>query len=267
MFFPNPFNLSEYSDDFSERDDIDKSIISSTPLNDILNETPSFFNFDKEEKDKSQLLNFFGKNTNSGQETKKKKPLKFLINNKRGRIPKGVTKKENHDSSKYDNIIRKIQTHFLNFIVNFLNDCVHAFSLGKKYYFKKFDYKVKSDILTKNFNKLKSFTIGDILNYMGVSRKFKKNNDKTSNEKNMKILCKFSEFKEIFDIKYLELFSLYYNNEQPLKEICLSGKTIILRAETKSFYYLLEKNKDLKEYIIAYAKMSYLDDNNSTETD
>ena len=122
MFFPNPFNLSEYSDDFSERDDIDKSIISSTPLNDILNETPSFFNFDKEEKDKSLLLNFFGKNTNSGQETKKKKPLKFLINNKRGRIPKGVTKKENHDSSKYDNIIRKIKTHFLNFIVYFLND-------------------------------------------------------------------------------------------------------------------------------------------------
>ena len=49
MFFPNPFNLSEYSDDFSERDDIDKSIISSTPLNDILNETSSFFNFDKVE--------------------------------------------------------------------------------------------------------------------------------------------------------------------------------------------------------------------------
>ena len=95
----------------------------------------------------------------------------------------------------------------------------------------------------------------------------KKNNDKAYNEKNMKILCKFSEFKEIFDIKYLELFSLYYNNEQPLKEICLPGKTIRLRAETKSFYYLLEKNKDLKEYIIAYAKMSYLDDNNSTETD
>ena len=66
MFFPNPFNLSEFSDDFSERDDLDKSIISSTPLNDILNETSSFFNFDKVEKDKSQLLHFFGKNTNSG---------------------------------------------------------------------------------------------------------------------------------------------------------------------------------------------------------
>ena len=102
---------------------------------------------------------------------------------------------------------------------------------------------------------------------MGVSSKYKKNNDKAYNEKNMKTLSKFSDFKEIFDIKYLELFSIYYNNEQPLKEICISGKTIKLRAETKSFYYLLEKNKALKEYIIAYTKISYFDDNNSAEID
>ena len=99
---------------------------------------------------------------------------------------------------------------------------------------------------------------------MGVSSKYKKNNDKAYNEKNMKTLSKFNGLREIFDIKYLELFSIYYNNEQPLKEYIWKKNNI--GGWNKILYYLLEKNKDLKEYIIAYAKMSYLDDNNSTET-
>ena len=47
-------------------------------------------------------------------------------------------------------------------------------------------------------------------------------------------------------MKYLKLFNIYYNREKPLKEIIFEGKRIILSGLTKSFYYLLEKNENLK---------------------
>lgn len=48
-------------------------------------------------------------------------------------------------------------------------------------------------------------------------------------------------FKSLFDIKYLELFSKYYNNKQPLKEVIINDQAISLSPKTESFYHLLEK--------------------------
>ena len=61
-------------------------------------------------------------------------------------------------------------------------------------------------------------------------------------------------------MKFLDLFHYYYNNGQPLKEICSSGIKIDLSKKTKTFYDLLEKYKDLKEDMFQIIKMFYLED-------
>ena len=99
-----------------------------------------------------------------------------------------------------------------------------------------------------------------------ISKKYKICNENW-NEENKDAMIKLNKkFKDIFDINYLELFHYYYNNEKPLEEVCIFGQTIIL-YKAKSFYYLLEKNQDSKEFLTIYAKMAYLNDNNSTESD
>ena len=58
----------------------------------------------------------------------------------------------------------------------------------------------------------------------------------------------------------MELFSDYYNVEQPLKEITKFGKKILLQ-KTKSFYYLLQKYKNLEDELIKYTKDLYFHSN------
>ena len=50
--------------------------------------------------------------------------------------------------------------------------------------------------------------------------------------------------------------------EQPLKEVFINGKTIILSEKTKSFYYLLQKYKGSREDIIRVTRMCYFDEKN-----
>ena len=85
---------------------------------------------------------------------------------------------------------------------------------------------------------------------------------KDINEKNLDKLSKDGWFRNFFEIKYLDLFFYYYNDELPLKEVSLFDKEIILSGKTKSLFWLLQKNKDLKENIIQVIKKSYLTNNN-----
>ena len=269
MILPNTLDLFRSSLPNSIIDDTDESIISSTSFNELFKNTQSIFDLDRIERANTQSLNISGTNSSNRSVTKNKDMFKTsFLEKKRGRIGKGKKKKEVHDSKAFDNILRKIQTHFLNFIVSFLNDCILAFSINKKYSFKKFDYELKKDITSENLKMLKRFTIGDILNYFDISNKYKKFN-RSINKENMKHLIKFNaNFKKIFAINYLELFNYYYNNGLPLKEVFIQGKTILLSKKTKSFYYLVEekKNKNCKEFIIVYAKMAYIDDMNFNES-
>ena len=77
------------------------------------------------------------------------------------------------------------------------------------------------------------------------------------NKTNLKKLRKEPLFEDIFRMEYLELFSLYYNDEQPLEEISINSKQVKLSDKSKSFYGLLKNNEDLKEDIIKYTQMVY----------
>ena len=86
--------------------------------------------------------------------------------------------------------------------------------------------------------------------------------DINTNKNNLKELEVTLFFKNLFDIKYLDLFSKYYNNKQPLKEVLINNQVISLSQRTEFFYHLLEKNKLSKSSLIEVAEKFYLNDIN-----
>ena len=132
-------------------------------------------------------------------------------NIKRGRPNKLNKRKKEHLSLYTDNIICKIPTHFLNFIISFVNDSVKGLFKYQKYKFADFAHKEKSKVSFDYFDEMKNSTIGDLLFKMTISPKFKCCKDNNIN--NLKQLEQISFFQSLFNIKYLDLFAKYYNNK------------------------------------------------------
>ena len=230
----------------------------------IFNYQPTASNLDEEEEeDEDERLLFMCKkyvqNNNKLRQTFKTEPAK----KKRGPKKYKITKKAEHSACSRDNIITKIQTHYLNFIVSFLNDCVLNI-LGEKkikeFYFLNANYKEKSKSSKKNLDKMKKSTILDILKNIDISGRYKRF-DKNTNKINVEALIENPYFRNIFEKKFLELFKEYYNKEKPLKELTIFDKKVALSEGTKSFYYLLDENKELKDHIIYFCELVYLTDN------
>ena len=136
----------------------------------------------------------------------------------------------------------------------------------EKIFFLKFRYKEKSKSSSKYFKKLKNSSIEELIESMNISDKYKKF-EKDKNRSSLKELSKNDWFVKLFKLKYLDLFSSYYNNEQPLKKLSFFGKTISFSETTKSFYDLLVKNEKSKEDIINAAKIFFFDDKGYFESD
>jgi len=179
---------------------------------------------------------------------------------KRGKKSKRINKKV-HGAFDRDNIISKIQIHFLNFVIYFLNDCIHKFFKNKRINFKKFNHADKSNSTNEHVNTLKNYTINNLLEELKISEKYTRF-DKDFNKKIKDKLIQNPWFRKLLDMKYTTLFSYYCNNNQPLNEISLFDEKIIFSPKTKSFYALLEKNNEYKEEFIELAKRFFNDDDN-----
>ena len=192
------------------------------------------------------------------EQEKKRRGKQVELNAKR-------SKKEMHSSISEDNILTKIQTHFLNFIIFFLNDCVYNYYKNRKIKFIKFAHEIKAKVSSKYLNKMKNSTIYDLLTEIETSSKFTRHN-KNNNEKNAKILNEIPWFKKIFELKFLDLFQYYHNENKQLNKIFLFEREITLTKDTKSYYFLLEKNMTIKKEIIEITKYNYLSKINSIES-
>ena len=180
----------------------------------------------------------------------------FLVRKKTsGRTRKKKSEKVPHGNKSFDNIERKIQVHFLNFVISFSNDALRYYFKNSSFSFKKINQKEKIKVNFNNVSKLKKSKIKDLLN-SEISVKFK-NFDKNENKKLLSQL-KETWLDKLFDMNYLDLFKYYYNNkESRLDEIIFEKKKIPLTEGTKSFYELLEDNKEIKENIVEVAKIIY----------
>ena len=249
---------NEHSNPFSQNNSIQSFD------DNINNENIEFFNnhqeiFERVEREEEEELSINDSSTYSiphfiifcpNEHEKKRRGRKSSFNAK-------YSKKVMHLSSSEDNILSKIQIHFLNFVIFFLNDCIFNYYKNKKIKFIKFAHAIKSKVSSEYLNNMKNSTIYDMLTKLDISSKYKQY-PKNINKNIVVILNRISWFKKLFGLKFLDLFYYYYNNTEQLKKVFLFNKEIALSNSTKSYYFLLEKNKKLKQDIIQITKYNYL---------
>ena len=94
-----------------------------------------------------------------------------------------------------------------------------------------------------------------------ITKKYKTLKDKQLDyNKNLyKNLAEKSKwFKDFLDIKYINFFHFYYYyNKKPLKIVTINSKTISVSNKTKSFHYLLDKEKELNKEINDLVRIVY----------
>lgn len=213
------------------------------------------YNFDNSQFSLNQT-NFQSKKTEEIKENKFKKSLfnsyidSQKIKNKNNHFLSKKRRKQDsnkriHSAGDDDNILRKIQVHFLSFIINYTNDVISTFFKDKSIpRFKNLDYKIKKTVNHRFVENLKSQKIGDILQ-LKVSPKMKIN-DETVNKNIYNIVWeKCPSIHDYLRQNYLSLFKQYYYNNNKIFEV--NGTVIKLSVKTKTFTDLIIKNFQYKE--------------------
>ena len=256
MSFPND-NLSDQSSlyDFEKEYSIYFSPFSQLSMNDSLEEEnefpPQYFRpiIERSEGEKKSTEisapYFITSYLYSGKKSRGRKVAS----------EKKYTKNKRHLPTDEDNILTKIQVHFLKFLIYFLNDCLFDYYKKNKICFKKFAHKVTSKVSSNHFNKMKNSTIYDILTETPISTKYKDN--KNTNIELANDLNQIDWFHKLFGLKFMELFYVYYNERKQLQKIFLFNREILLSNDTKSYYFLLEKNKKENRNIIEITENNY----------
>ena len=190
--------------------------------------------------------------------TRKNRLFKIEKNKKRGR--KSMKKKKFHLKSDFDNVLTKIQIHFLNFLINISNDVLKATLTKNNLHFKHINYKFKKQITYEHIKYLKTVPIKVLLE-KDISSKYRKYSKDFNSKILQQVIPSSKWLEEFFNMKYLSLFRIYYNNCKPLKQINFNGKNINLSLNTKSFFNLLKKNriKLMRAKIISTVQNVYFD--------
>jgi hypothetical protein len=164
-------------------------------------------------------------------------------NKKRGRKTNLKKERKTHDKFSADNILRKIQVHFISFIVFFLNDILRSFAIKER--FLKLDYKFINDVKKQNFAELKNKNIGDIISNK-ISTKYKK--DENTNINLYEHLKSNETFGKIFSMNYMTFFKMFFMKNEKTIDLRIFGieKEITLSKETKTYDEFLAKQKDEK---------------------
>ena len=260
MFLPNPFPFLSESSNNSLNNTLSDDISSIYSNIDILYDNSFLSDFN--------LMDISG--TNEKENNNKKDLFKTeQLKRKRGRKINKESKKATHSALFKDNIKRKIQVHFLTFLVSLINDIISTFPL-KGISLKDLAYNMKEKISKEYFEKLKKSSIKELIENINISSKFK-NYEENMNKEVIKKLIEydFDYFSKLFEKDYLFFFRLYYNDEKPLNKLSLFGKTIEFSKKTESFYILIknQEDKELKKAIIEGAKKYFIDDINNIESD
>ena len=197
--------------------------------------------------------------------------FKTVLHHKRGRKKNLENNKINekiHYSNDFDNIQRKIQVHFINFLIKLANDAlITVFGKKTEYQFKDILYKFKKIINHEYVENLKKKTYGDILQ-MKISTKNKKFEENRNKEIFIKVVEESVELKKLFEKNYLYMFQKYYYNIKNINDknvIDFEGFKIALSPQTKTYINLLKKNNENKDKFISttqdiyFSKINFID--------
>ena len=170
------------------------------------------------------------------------------LGKKRGRKTKKFSKnfKSNHNKFTEDNIMRKIKTNLLEFIVYKLNSSL----LDKKKKFLKID-KTLSENLNRDFNvKLNKRTLLDIFANTPIIKKYKRIGDKYFNAYLIKLILDENKEKEtikLLNLTFIEMINLI--REEHLSEFL---DNIENKEKDIDDSYSNEYMKDLKKILMDY---------------
>ena len=260
MFLPNPFPFLSESSNNSLNNTLSDDISSIYSNIDILYDSSFLTDFN--------LMEISG--TNEKENNNKKELFKTeQLKRKRGRKINKESKKATHSALFKDNIKRKIQVHFLTFLVSLINDIISTFPL-KGISLKDLAHNMKAKISKEYFEKMKKSSIKELIENINISSKFKHYEENINKEVIKKLIeYDYDYFSKLFEKDYLFFFRLYYNDEKPLNKLSLFGKTIKFSKKTEPFYILIQnqEDKELKKCIIEGAKKYFIDDINNIESD
>ena len=161
-----------------------------------------------------------------------------------------------HLASDDDNLVRKIQVHFLSFVVSYINDVIKTVINDKNApLFKNLDYQIKKRVKHSYVNELRNKTIAEILQ-LKVSPKMKIHDDSV-NKNIYSTICKMSPFMAIYlQQSYVSLFKEYYINKSRI--FIVDRKIVKLSIKTKTFNDLILKNIQYKEKLKKIANNYFL---------
>jgi hypothetical protein len=190
---------------------------------------------------------------------KKFKTNYFSLKKKRGRVSIAISRKKApiHDKFSEDNLRRKIQVHFMSFIISFINDILKQ--LGHQQQFNKLSYDFKKNVTNSFFEELKTKKISDII-CNNISKKYKKEN-LDFNQKLYENLKGKEVLKDLFDVNYLVFFKNIYYEKNITFLNSLSEKKIVLSSQIKTFEDLkqtVKKDNDYVEKLNLYVEENFL---------
>lgn len=172
----------------------------------------------------------------------------LLTKKRRGRQTSNKNGKT-HDKNSTDNLLRKIQVHYMTFIICFINEILNQ--LNYQQTFLKLDYEYKKNVSKKFSDLLKNKNLSDII-CNKISNKYKKediNKNKIIYEQIKDDLI----FKNLFKENYLEFFkNIYYKsvNKINLIKYGLNKEIILPKNKVKMFKDLIEeKTEEDEDYI------------------
>ena len=249
---------NNYFSDFSSMNSFEPNNIESNEFSQYnfvdktgFTELPSLFSFPYCSK-----FNNAENNDNNKKEIETKKRRR-----KKGDVSISDKKRKSHDKYDRDNIKRKVQVHFLKFLIDFINKSI--LEILKKYnnldinqneqfidkiQFKSLEYNFKKKIDSKSFNSLKSKSIREIF-IKNTSPKSKKyNNEDIYNN----IIGINKDINKILDMKYLEFFEVFYKNQSIVSLKKYGFDLDIYLDDIKRFEAFIEEQKkadNFEEYI------------------
>ena len=201
-----------------EKDNNEKSLDNFNSMNNypfnIFKDKIASFDFDEINNEELYLINKYLSSDKKNEsiestDSKPKSTQELLISKKRKNNNKSKRKKE-HSKFEKDNVMKKLNIHFISFIVKYVNFNIKNFISKKHPLFANLSYNFKKKLNNSTFNELKTMTIGEVLKKEG-SNKNKRNivYQKDDNEILFNSIYQ-TDLKDLLDINYIDFFRQVY---------------------------------------------------------